>query len=786
MNAAGCCARAFDWPLRRPLLALFLVGVVTALAAFGWRHVRLEPDVSQLLPQDHPHVQVAALLDDRSRPARTLWLLLRGDDVAAAVPAVAAALRASPLVAEVAVHRDQIFGEAVARATAAPLWFLDDESLAALAARLSPAGRAQAIEDLRQDLADDPVAARELALQDPLGLRWLFAEQQLAARLGLAADSDLVLLADRRQALLRLTGTADAYDAEFATALVEHVERALAGREALWFGGYAVARADQARVRADFERASLWAMLAIAAYLCWTMRGVRLPLLVQLPAALSIVWAVPFASAWFGPLPTVAVAAVAVLCGLGVDFAIHYAARYRAARRELGHAAAVAVVQRETVPELLIDMATTAATFVAIGIGQHGGLATFGWLLALGLACSVVLTTTALPVLLRFAGDRADPERSWIASAADRWLQRPVSRRLARAALLAAAAGAVAVAARGLPVRADGDALRPAGDPVTAARSELEATLGFATVPAAVLWPATLDPSPLWQALHDLQREGQIAFWSGLDRAATAAGRESVVAFRRATAGFAEATLADLAGAGFDPGPFRPALADFAARCAADPEPAPATTVRVDGASWRVALAWPAGRSDADRFAALAQAVPARAGPVAWVHGSATIAAALGERLRADLHRAMLLAALFAAVLVTVWLRSLRQGLLALVPALLGVVATALLLAAIGTPLTLVSFVAVPFVLGIGVDEGVHLVGHFRRGARASGATGVGVARTSTGTVLGFLALLAADSPGLRELGAIVAFGSAASMLAGLFVLAPLLARTPARPAAGG
>jgi predicted RND superfamily exporter protein len=71
----------------------------------------------------------------------------------------------------------------------------------------------------------------------------------------------------------------------------------------------------------------------------------------------------------------------------------------------------------------------------------------------------------------------------------------------------------------------------------------------------------------------------------------------------------------------------------------------------------------------------------------------------------------------------------------------------------------------------------VHTVGHFRHGGRSTGATGTGVVRTSLGTVLGFGALLWADSPGLRDLGGIVAVGSLASMLACLFVLAPLLAR---------
>ena len=56
--------------------------------------------------------------------------------------------------------------------------------------------------------------------------------------------------------------------------------------------------------------------------------------------------------------------------------------------------------------------------------------------------------------------------------------------------------------------------------------------------------------------------------------------------------------------------------------------------------------------------------------------------------------------------------------------------------------------------------------------------TGVGIVRTSVGTVLGFSSLLLAESPGLQLLGAVVAIGSLLCMLSCLFVLAPLLRRS--------
>jgi len=780
VKEGGWIDRLLLLPMRRPLATVLVLVLATALAAWGWSRVRLQPDVSRLLPSAHPQVAVAELLDGRARSSRLLWLLLRGPELEARLPGLQTALRASPLVAEVAVTRAELLGEAGAGASQPSPWLLADRDLARLDASLAPTGVAAAIETLQADLADDPLAARELAVRDPLGLRWLWAGVDLTARLALRPGGTFAVF-DDGQALVRVTGTVDAYDADYALELLAHVEGALTGIDHELFGGYAVARADQARLRADFAKASSWSLVLIGAYLVVAMRGLRLPLLVQLPAALSIVWAVPFAAACLGPLPAVAVAAVAVLLGLGVDFAIHFAARYREARLAADHAAAVRIVQRRTAPELTIDMATTAVTFLAVGFGQSGGLSTFGWLLAIGLAGSVLLTLTALPLLLRWAGARRDPERSLLASLADRWLAHRRARPAAWVALGAAAVLAVVVGMRGLPLTGDGDSLRPADDPVVAARARIEATLGFSTVPCVVLWPVGADASALWEALDGARAEGRVRFWSGLGRQDTTAGRRAVEALRANAAGLGDRLRSQFTAAGFVVDEFEPAFAAVAAMLARDPERVAPHVLPLRGEPHRVVTVWPAAGFDVPSFAALRAQVERDAGPAAVVHGTASLGEALAEVLRADLHRAMVWAGALALLMVTIWLRSLRSGLLALVPSACGMVATACWIAAIGQPLTMVSFVAIPFVLGIGVDEGVHLVGQFRHGAATTGSTGVGVVRTSVGTALGFGALLAASSPALAQLGGVVAFGSLASMLAGMFVLAPLLARRGSR-----
>lgn len=772
-------------PVRHPVATMLGVLLVSALSFLAWPYVRFEPDVSRLLPAEHPHVRIAKLLDDRSRPSRTMWLLLHGDalpegeHLRRVVPELAERLSRSPDIVAVTTTRTELFAQWTERFQQAPLWQLDDGQLIALAQALSDEGIERAVQELAQDLADDPVAARELALRDPLGLRWLLSGEDRFAELGFDRGTDLLMLQGGERAIVQLRGSQDAFDADFSTRVCQFVDEALAqvAVPAEVFGGYAVARADQARLRADFERASTWSVLLIAIYLVWVMRGLRLPMLVQMPAMLSIAWAIPFGSVCFGALPTVAVAAVAVLCGLGVDFAIHYAARYRQARLTMTHHEAVQSVQRSTVPELLIDMATTAVTFLAIGAGSDGGLRSFGLLLAIGLVGSVLLTIYALPILLRWSGDRRDPERSLLASLSDRWLLRANARRAAWVTVSAAICGVAFLAAVGIPLSAESESMRPADDAVALARTSIERQIGFSTVPVLALWPVAQDASPLVLGLTALQAAGEVRFWTGLDRADTAHGRRAVANCRERLAGFAARTASQLELADLEPAPFQPALAELSNRFASDPLPNDAMIVDYLGKPHRAVTVWPRQRLDLEHFEHFQRDLRDRCGADVALHGGPSMLLALEQLLQRDLWRACWVAALLAVCMVTLWLRSLRYGLLALVPSAIGLVLTLLLLQVFGISLSMISFVAVPFVLGIGVDEGVHLVGHFRHGASSTGATGVGIVRTSIGTVLGFSSLLLAESPGLQLLGGIVAVGSVLCMLSCLFVLAPLLAR---------
>ena len=89
-----------------------------------------------------------------------------------------------------------------------------------------------------------------------------------------------------------------------------------------------------------------------------------------------------------------------------------------------------------------------------------------------------------------------------------------------------------------------------------------------------------------------------------------------------------------------------------------------------------------------------------------------------------------------------------------------------------------VVFVAIPFLLGIGVDDGVHLVARLREGSGIA-ETGDAVVRTSVTTILGFGSLLFAATPGLSSLGFIAALGVSCCLCTSLLVLVPLWSPRP-------
>jgi predicted RND superfamily exporter protein len=141
-------------------------------------------------------------------------------------------------------------------------------------------------------------------------------------------------------------------------------------------------------------------------------------------------------------------------------------------------------------------------------------------------------------------------------------------------------------------------------------------------------------------------------------------------------------------------------------------------------------------------------------------------------------------AALYAlAAIVVVLLLDLRRFsdlLLGLFPLAVGVVLTLGVMGLCGVSLNPANMIALPLIVGVGVDNGVHVLHDYRnrprgRSYRLRAATGRGILVTGLTTVLGFGTLITARHAGMASLGLALTLGVSFCMLSALVFLPAVL-----------
>jgi predicted RND superfamily exporter protein len=133
-----------------------------------------------------------------------------------------------------------------------------------------------------------------------------------------------------------------------------------------------------------------------------------------------------------------------------------------------------------------------------------------------------------------------------------------------------------------------------------------------------------------------------------------------------------------------------------------------------------------------------------------------------------------------AGVLLVVFvdMRSLRYTLLAVLPLAVGMLQTFGTLGLLDIPLNPANMIVLPLILGIGVNNGAHVVHDFRsrKGRyRMSTSTATAVLLTSLTTMAGFGSLIIADHRGLQSLGRVLTIGVGWCLFASLVMLPALL-----------
>jgi len=136
----------------------------------------------------------------------------------------------------------------------------------------------------------------------------------------------------------------------------------------------------------------------------------------------------------------------------------------------------------------------------------------------------------------------------------------------------------------------------------------------------------------------------------------------------------------------------------------------------------------------------------------------------------------------FLVIVAVLWIdfRSWKRTAVAVAPLILAVIFSLGILGLFGIPLNPANMIAFPLILGVGVDNGVHVLHDFllrRRGQAGtiSYAIGRGVLVKAMTTMIGFGTLMIASERGLVGLGLILTLGVCCSMLTALIFLPSIL-----------
>lgn len=748
--------------LKRRLMLAVTLGL-TALSAYLLPGLEIETDVSRLLPEANPVTRLNRALLDETHAGKIMIVDLRGEDLEARLPALVERLQASPFLDQVEATRAQFFGSAMDQVTAAPLYYVPEATLAALAERLSPEGRRAAIAQARTRLAEDPVGGKQVVLQDPLDLRTLFADAASEATGGRwKADSDYLVFASGDRAVLRVTGKALAFDTINTRALLEDIRARLDGFEYDLIGEYPRVARDESRIANDLALSATVSFVLVALFLGFTLRRVGDVVAVFVPVLLSLFWTMPIGGALLGALTPLTMSSAAILMGLGVDFSIHYLAKYREARVHADHASAVRITLRSVGRPLLAALLTTALAFLSFLVAEFDGLRVFGWLLALGLSFAFLSCLIVLPTLLSLTSSRRlEPPRSWVVDRVEAFGRRRGGVALAWALPVIGLAGFGLAAVNGVGFTTDSRSLRPYDAPTWVAEREIERALGHGLYPTAVVIP---DGTPVDEVRAGFARmNGALAFTSRPDLSSIAPERPARVrALRAELDGWVAGALADLEAAGFHAAPFRPGLEAMAARLDADAPSALGAPLSLETGDAVLVLAFLSeGLHAIDTWNAVAGEFDAAFGPDVRANNLYAVLSEMERVLNRDMFRSGLLTALIGLLVVIPLSGGLRVGILAAAPAFTTLGAVLGFMSLTGLQLNMSNCVGVPFLLGIGVDAGIHLAAHLRRAGRDAkgGSAAVAVWRTSATTALAFGSLCTAEVPGIASLGVLMMIG---------------------------
>ncbi len=526
----------------------------------------------------------------------------------------------------------------------------------------------------------------------------------------------------------------------------------------------------------------------------------RTPLLafiIGIPLFMSLSWTFGLAYLAFGALNLMTSTLGLVLFGLGIDYGIHFYARYTEERGH-GHGVAEAaeITFASTGQAVAIGAFTTAAALYVLVFADFKGFSEFGFIAGTGIMLALISMTLVLPALLSLFEqyhllNLGSASLTPVLNTNGHAERMPFARPLVIGSFLAVALALVFVP------RVQFEYNFGKLEPVYKAYNERADVIGLASSggnggrnPAYIVVDNPSEVTPIVEAIRK---------YAASDTLTPSIGRVESLQERFPSEPEQQriklARIADIrallanpfveAEESEDLDRLRRASGTTAAISIDEvPESIKKQFMTRSGSFGTFVMIYPsAGLSDGRESMKFAQDV----GTVITADGSVYHAGST-SLVAADMLRLMMAEApwmvgatfLLVVALMFINFRSIKWATLALIPLVVGLLWMMLVMEVLDLKLNFYNLVVLPAILGIGNDAGVHIVHRYREEGPGSllhvlRSTGEHISMASLTTMVGFGGLLLSFHPGLHSIGSLAVAGIAMTLLAALIFLPALL-----------
>ena len=537
----------------------------------------------------------------------------------------------------------------------------------------------------------------------------------------------------------------------------------------------------------------------------------RIPILLMsfIPTFLGLLWATGLIAYYPGELNLISLSFIAILVGLGDDNIVHFVNRVP---QEWGEGYTLRAAMETTIDttgrSAVFCVLTTGTATLALAAAHFKGLAEFGLVLTIGLLMLLFHTLFTVPSLMYLWWTLKPPRTPKLATFR---LLPSIAGRIADAVerypriillVLGAAVGAAALALPSLRLDKKIEISRGSDNPAVMGQQRLAEKFGMEGTPEVILIQGPeaevlRKAEGLASALNVLQAERKIRsvfsptqILPSWETQKQRAALLSTVDLNRV----ADVLQQSLAKSGYNLEPFLPTIRRFREMATRGARPLTLEEARsylpqgllddsmqkLDENRYLAAMAYyPADPESTEPLSPeLTAALQKEFGPFAQF-SYPKISQALQTQIFQDSRRALILTFSGIALIVFLCFREIRMTVLVLAPIAFAIMVTFGLLVLVKPSLSFMALVAVPLIIGLGIDNGIHVARRYLESSesdvvRVLRDSGPALLQSNLTTIIGFGALMVSSFEPLAELGLVTALGVGMA-LAGALLLFPTL-----------